>query len=69
MSTVLDMEVKSSGPGPRAYWHGTSDRWTFRWVWTASQHIGRWWTRVGPDRKGRMRPLSDGVAIIIRRAG
>lgn len=60
------MEVRSSGPGPRLRWSGSTANWTFAWVWTASRIISEWWTRWGPDHKGRTRLLADGVAIIIR---
>lgn len=62
----LDLEVRSSGPGPRHRWHGSSSHWAFAWIWTASRIITRNWTRYGLDHKGRTKRPCDGVAIIIR---
>jgi hypothetical protein len=64
----LDLEVRSSGPGPRRPWHGPTGYWFAGWVWTASRVIAERWTRIGPDHKGRTKRLCDGVAVIIRRA-
>lgn len=67
-AVTLDIEVRSSGPGPRRSWHGSTRHWVFGWVWIASRVITQRWMRMGPDHKGRMRLLGDGVAIIIRRS-
>lgn len=63
---TLDMEVRSSGAGPRHRWHGSTRNWHFRWVWTASRIVAGWWDH-GPHKHGaRECSKMDGIAIIIR---
>lgn len=68
---MVDIEVRSSGPGPRA---ALSCRTFSIHLATDTNEIealaglmGCRWRRPEPDRKGRVREVSDGVSIIIRR--
>jgi hypothetical protein len=62
----FDVEVRSSGPGPRKVMTATDP--TVLRICALSAWMGWKWTREGLDYKGRWKRLADGVAIIIRRA-
>lgn len=69
----LDIEVRSSGPGPREPltalgWKSVGDT-GMRWIEEASRAVAERWTRTGLDYKNRQKRLCDGVAIVIRMAG
>jgi len=69
---MVTIEVRSSGPGPRAMEGGTASGPAIQML---PAYLRLWmdevmdrWTRTGPDHKGRTKRLCDGVAVIIRRA-
>lgn len=68
----LDIEVRSSGPGPREREGGTASGPSivmlpvYLRLWL--DEVSDRWTRVAQDHNGRAKCLSDGVAVIIRRA-
>lgn len=61
---MITVEVRSSGYGPRSMLVSTG---MGRLVHDCEEMAERR-TRIGPDHKGRMKRLCDGVAVIIRRA-
>lgn len=62
---MIDVEVRSSGPGPRAPIRNTRAP-SSSGVWADSLSMAARWTRSALDYKGRKKRLCDGVAIIIR---
>lgn len=63
----LEIEVRSSGPGPRRRFI-VNTRWMPVSAWIdASKAMGKLWTRIDVTRRGHLRWCADGVAIHIRR--
>lgn len=65
---TLDMEVRSTGAGPRMRHVVVLDQGDIDPGMAVVGAMGMRWTRWGRDHRGRERLLADGVAIIIRRA-
>lgn len=64
---TLEIEVRSSGPGPRRHIL-MSGKWMPSAWWKASFFMGERWTRQEVSPRGRVKLCVDGVAIILRRS-
>jgi hypothetical protein len=64
----LDIEVRSSGHGPRARYESLGAHLQAGTAFAWSHRMAERWTRHVLDHKARLKRPCDGVVVIIRRA-
>lgn len=63
----LEIEVRSSGPGPRSWLAFKTRLSPLPILLRATHTMAKRWTRLEVNHRGHMKWLSDGVAIVIRK--